>query len=658
MTGRNIIEARDRAIARLLKLQSPRGDWEGEMVWCAMITAQYVIVRHVTCRPLSSETRDGVLTYFRVSRTSDGAWGLHPEASGSVFVTTLVYVAMRLLGVSRDDDLAKPARDWLERQKGGVLAIPTWGKFWLALLGLYGWQGVSPCPPELVLLPRRTPLHPARYYCHTRQIYLAMAYLYGRRFVADLGTMRDTLCAELYAAPYATLDFARHRARVAAADLAVPPSRALRALQTVLAAHERVHWRRLRRRALGFCLARIVDEQRTTGYGALSPVNGLLNCLALFAADPAHPDLAPSFDGLETWRWEDHEWGVRYAGARSNTWDTAFALEALVAAHADGALARDAARRAQRFLQGAQAADELPHARDQDRDPIIGGWCFSNGHHRWPVSDCTAEAVSALLSIERMPALAAPVEERIPRDRLRSAAEFIIARQNGDGGFGTYERRRGGSWLERLNPSEMFANCMTKRSYIECTASAVVAFARLRAAGLGFPEMERADARAVALLRRAQRPDGDVPGFWGINFTYGALQFVRGLRAAGVAATDAQLQRAARWLVARQRADGGWGEHWSGCLTGRYVEHAESQVVMTSWALLALVDVLGPDADPVRRGVDWLVAQQRGDGSFPPGSVNGVFFGTAMLEYRLYSVYFPAWALARCVPEPATTPSR
>ena len=43
----------------------------------------------------------------------------------------------------------------------------------------------------------------------------------------------------------------------------------------------------------------------------------------------------------------------------------------------------------------------------------------------------------------------------------------------------------------------------------------------------------------------------------------------------------------------------------------------------------------------------WLVGRQCPDGSWPPEAVNGVFFGSAMLDYRLYRAYFPAWALAR-----------
>ena len=111
----------------------------------------------------------------------------------------------------------------------------------------------------------------------------------------------------------------------------------------------------------------------------------------------------------------------------------------------------------------------------------------------------------------------------------------------------------------------------------------------------------------------------------------------------------AALIRAAAWLVQRQRADGGWGEHYSGCRDDRYVEHPESQPVMTAWALLALLEVAGPQAPAVRSGIDWLIGRQLADGGWPPGAVNGVFFGSAMLHYRLYPAYFPAWALARYV---------
>jgi lanosterol synthase len=68
---------------------------------------------------------------------------------------------------------------------------------------------------------------------------------------------------------------------------------------------------------------------------------------------------------------------------------------------------------------------------------------------------------------------------------------------------------------------------------------------------------------------------------------------------------------------------------------------------MTAWALLALLPLIGPRSDAVERGVRWLKAHQGADGVWAREAVNGVFFGSAMLEYSLYRVYFPAWALAR-----------
>ena len=619
------------------------------MVWCTMILAQYVLVRAIVGRPLDPPARARIVRHFQVTRTADGAWGLHPESPGYVFTTTLAYVALRLLGVEAGDPLAADARTWLQGRPGGVLAIPTWGKFWLALVGLYGWTGVNPCPPELYLLPRWLPFHPIRYYCHTRYIYLGMACLYGRRLRADLGPLGDELRRELYDVPWETIDFAAHRHDVAAADLHVRAGAGLRRLFDLAAAYERIHSRALRRRALASCLARVLYEQRTSRYQAISPVNGLLNCLALWAERADHPDLAPSLDGLEAWKWEDGAEGLRYAGARSHAWDTAFALEALLELPAVAAEAGSQIRAAHRFLRDTQLTAELPGIREEGRDPALGGWCFSDGQHRWPVSDCTAEALSVVLKVQAGGALAPPPAERVSGERLGQAAAFILARQNADGGFGTYERRRGGAWLEAVNPSEMFGQCMTERSYVECTASALTALATLRALAPSAapPGLDAAIARGAAFLRTTQRADGSVPGFWGIHFTYGIFHFIRGLRAAGGPSDDPALARAVAWLVRAQRPDGGWGEHYASGLTGRYAEHAESQPVMTAWALLALLEVLDPGAEPVERGIAWLEASQRRDGSWPAGAVNGVFFGSAMLHYRLYPAYFPTWALAR-----------
>jgi 2,3-oxidosqualene cyclase len=645
----NHLKAAGRAAWRhLLGLQKAGGDWEGEMVWCTMILAQAVIVRTVTGRPYTDAEKARIVRHFQVTQAADGSWGMHPESPGYVFFTALGYVALRLLGLAPDQPMLERARRWLHDQPGGVKGIPTWGKFWLALLGLYRYEGLNSVPPELFMLPEWLPFHPSRFYCHTRLIYLGIAFLFGLRFQADLPEdLRGALRDELYGEPYDRIDFAALRHTLAPGDVYVPISPLLRRVYDLLAVFERWHSPALRRKALDFCFDRILYEQRGTRYQGISPVNGLLDCLAIFARDPHHPDLAPSLAAVEAWRWEDEAEGLRYVGARSNTWDTAFVLQAMVEVSNPGPALVNAAREAVAFLDRAQMAEELPDYRNYWRDPALGGWCFSDGEHRWPVSDCTAEALSALLALHEHPGFADI--PHLPDARLRQAAEFILSRQNADGGFGTYERRRAGRLLELVNPSEMYGQCMTELSYIECTGSSLAALCHYRKHHPDLPDgaIDRARTKAAALLRARQLPDGSWPGFWGINYIYAIFHVVKGLRTAGVPADDPTLAAAARWLIGKQRADGGWGEHYSSCLEGRYVEHPESQPVMTSWALLALLEILPPDHEAIARGFRWLLARQQPDGSWPRQAVNGVFFGAAMLDYRLYHSYFPVWALAR-----------
>jgi lanosterol synthase len=641
----------DRGVSHLLSQQNENGCWEGEMVWCTMILSQYVIVQRITGRPFDDRARSQIVKYFRASRAPEGVWGLHPESSGYVFFTTLAYVALRLVGISSDDPLLAAARQWLRAQKGGVLAIPSWGKFWLAMLGLYEYDGVNPIPPEIFLLPKVLPFHPHHYYCHTRHIYLAMAYLYGTRFRADLGAIVAELRTELYDQPYERIDFSAHRHELAPTDVYVPPSRWLRAAYDSVRVYERRHLGWLRRRALDRCFDGIVFEQQSSRYQALSPVNGLLNCLAIWSRNPNHADLQASLEGLERWKWEDDTQGIRYVGARSQTWDTAFAMLALLEWPDLARRTAEVLRRAYGFLREVQMTSEIEGCREHSRDPALGGWCFSDGGHRWPVSDCTAEALCAVIKTHETSDVPLPESERIPDVRIAQAVEFILSRQNADGGFGTYERRRGSSWLETVNPSEMYGQCMTELSYVECTASSISALGHVRSAypKLVSARVNQAIERGVGFLRGRQRQDGSFAGFWGINFTYAAFHVAKGLIAARVPAQDAALVRLAASLTAKQRADGGWGEHYSSCLENRYVEHPESQVVMTSWALLALMELMPADAEPIVRGIAWLRSMLCPDGSWPQQAVNGVFFGSAMLDYRLYNAYFPVWALARAM---------
>ncbi|HYI31363.1 MAG TPA: hypothetical protein VD863_26285, partial [Bradyrhizobium sp.] len=320
-----------KGVARLHTLQRSNGSFEGEVIWCPMILAQYVLLRTFIRRPIAEAERGRMVLHFVRTQRGDGGWGLHAESQSYVFVTTLCYVALRLLGQSPDGAQTSRALQWLSAQPDGILGIPSWGKFWLSMAGLYEYPGMNPCPPEIFMLPKSSPVHPDQLYCHTRYIYLAISFLYGARFRADLGPIVAELRRELYLQPYDTIDFAKHRNTLAATDTYVPPTATLRRAWAAMAIFERCvprlpPLRSFRARALSTCLNRIRYEQGASNFQCLSPVNGILNAIVLFANDPDDPALDRSLAGIESWRWDDATDGIRFAGARSTSWDTAFAM--------------------------------------------------------------------------------------------------------------------------------------------------------------------------------------------------------------------------------------------------------------------------------------------------------------------------------------------
>lgn len=629
--------ALEKAVAHLKSQQLEDGSWEGECVWNAMLPAQYTMMCHITGTPISAERRRLILRQFETTQLADGTWGMHELSEPFLFMTSLIYVAARLLGVEPSDPLLDRARRFIAAE-GGVTEIPSWGKFWLALCGLYDWEGVNPVLPEIWQLPEWFPAHPSNYYCHTRLIYLGMATLYGETFDVDPIT-RAELRRELFPQGYDRVDFAEARHALRADEIFTPPSKPLRLMYDALRLFDKKVASPSRRAAIR---ERLLDHVRfelhSTDFTCISPVNGLLNLIALWHHDANDADFRRGVARFEGWIWEDEADGTRMCGARSASWDTAFAVQALTAAspHFD---VTSALERADVFLESQQIIE--PQASEYQRyhrvDPT-GGYCFAGVWHGWPVSDCTAEALVARLE--------GPVC-RASEEAMQKAVEFILRTECARGGFGSYESFRPIIGLEWLNPAEMFGDSMTEHPYVECTASCVAALAafRERFGDVLREEVDRAIRRGALHIRSLQRPDGSWSANWGVHFIYGTMFAIRGLLEAGAAPQDPAIRKACRWLRAHQRPDGGWGEAFETCLSDRYTPHRDGQVIQTAWALTALLEAHDPDWDCIDRAAHFLAARQNEDGSFPKEDPAGVFFHTALLHYELYRSYFPVWAL-------------
>jgi squalene/oxidosqualene cyclase-like protein len=651
-----------KSIENLTRLQDEEGGWPGDYGGPLFLLPMYLALCHALGRVPPG--RDGMVAYFSSVQHEDGSVGLHAEdPRGSMFCTSLVYVGLRVLGLPPEDPRVERMRRWIHGH-GSPLGAAAWGKFTLCLLGLYDWRGIHPVLPELWLLPKSAPMHPSHFWCHCRQVYLPMAWLYGRRATVPEGALVRALREELYAGEWDRIDWERHRDTLAVGEAYRAESVALRATNRALDAIERAVPRRVRERALAEIFRHVVYEDQVTNFIDIGPVNKVLNAFVHHFKEPGGGNVRRAFAACDLYLWNGHD-GTKMQGYNSSKlWDTAFVTQALLATPFAKAATRAVGQpdralqetsnpesteakvestiaRAYGYVRDNQILDDVPDAARHYRHASRGGWPFSNRAHGWPITDCTAEGFKCALALEGR------CTPGIPENLLRDAVRLMLSWQNDDGGWATYERKRGPAWLELLNPSQVFGDIMVDYSYVECTSAMIQALVVARER---FPDLARtigaAIKRGAQHLRARQLPDGGFEGSWAVCFTYGAWFGVTGLLAAGVRPDEEAILRACRFLLDRQREDGGWGEHGDSCREHRYVQASAGGVAQTSWALATLVRAHHPSTAAQRKAVRFLVERQEADGGWAREPLVGVFNRTCLINYDNYRHYFPLWAIA------------
>jgi squalene/oxidosqualene cyclase-like protein len=630
----------------LLRERQTDDHWPSDYGGPLFLLPGLLIAHAITGVELEPEKKRRMLTYLEHVQNRDGGYGLHVEGPSTVLGTALNYVALRLLGLNEDAPSAARCRACL-LALGGAEGIPTWGKFWLAVLGVYRWEGVNPLPPELWLLPRSLPMHPGNLWCHTRAVFLPMSYLYGRRFSADLPVGRE-LRNEMFQTEWDRIDWPSLRERIAPGDIYTPHSIYLKAFNRLCAQYERRPSKRLRKIALEHAMDLIHHEDESTAYLTIGPVSKAIHMLAVWVEDPQSAAFQKHLSRVGDYLWDGHD-GMKMQGYNgSQLWDVAFTMRALLelrkSGHAQDPL-DEVLQAAHRFLDENQVRENIDRQQRYHRDPIAGGWPFSTREQGWTVSDCTAEGLK--VAVETQSIAARP----IPRERLEQAVDLILFSQNEDGGWSEYERARGGTSLERLNAAEVFGDIMIGYSYVECTSACIQS---LKTFSDRWPDHRRAEIRdaierGARFIEARQRDDGGFYGGWGVCFTYGTWFAIEGLLAAGRSPDSPPIRRAARFLIDRQRSDGSFSEAFESCVEHRWVQGRSGQAVQTSWVLLALM-ALPQDAERRRvidQGIEFLLRTQLDDGGWERQEATGVFNRNCAINYDNYRFYFPLWALAR-----------
>ncbi|KAJ8094618.1 Lanosterol synthase (Oxidosqualene--lanosterol cyclase) [Marasmius tenuissimus] len=629
-------------------LQDDDGHWPGEYGGTMFMLPAIVIGSYICGMDLKEEERFEMARYLvNLANPEDGGWGLHVEGESTVFGTGLNYVSLRLLGVSADHPACVKARQLLHRL-GGAVAIPTWGKFWLALLNVYDWAGVNSPFPELHILPHWIPFHSSRWWVHSRFIYQGLCYLYGIRYRMEENNLILALREELYVENFYSIKWPKERNNVAKVDIYAPHSPLYNFLSDILYVYEQCPVPPLRQAAIDRAYHLIIAEDENTGYQGIAPLSKMFNAIARFSREGSQSEAYKLHAEMRAdFMWQGPE-GMRVSGTNgSQLWDAAFMAQALV----DTKLAemennQDNVLRLLKWLDEAQMLSEPKHPDITYRESTKGAWGFSTKTQGFTVSDCTAEALKAIISLQRLDF--AP--KRVSEERLCWAVDLLLSLQNSNGGVASYELIRAPRWIESLNPAEIFENTLVDSCHIECTTSVMTALSVFKKEYPHYrtKEITRAVEKGISFIREAQTSEGGWYGFWGICFSYATMFALECLSLSGEDYSNSpSVQRACDYLISKQREDGGWGEDFKTCLKEKWVDHEDTQVVQTCWAAMALMHGRYPHPEPIERAVKLVMSRQLPDGSWKQEAIEGVFNKTCSIAYPNFKFSFTIWMLGK-----------
>lgn len=324
------------------------------------------------------------------------------------------------------------------------------------------------------------------------------------------------------------------------------------------------------------------------------------------------------------------EVGVHLQLATSAVWDTALLSYTLQQSGLPST--HPSMQKANRYLHSKQ---QTTYGDWKIRNPGArpGGWGFSDFNTMNPDIDDSTAALRALYSEAQTDEAAQAAWKR--------GLDWVLSMQNDDGGWPAFEKNTDSPLVREL-PIEGADTVSTDPSAADLTGRTL----EFLGSYAGLQLADRRVDKAVRWLLAHQEADGSWYGRWGISFIYGTWAAITGMIAVGVSADHPAVQKAVQWLIKQQNADGGWGESCQSDERKKYVALGASTPSQTAWAVDALIAVFAQPPASLTRGIHFLtqnLGTQDWTSTYPTG---GGRPGGTYFAYHSYRWIWPLLALS------------
>jgi squalene-hopene/tetraprenyl-beta-curcumene cyclase len=619
-----VAQAMHRAGAYLAGQQKTDGHWCAELTADSTLESDYILFqlwlyppRDGRWEPATRALVDKAARSILDRQLPDGGFNIYFEGPSEISASVKAYFALKLAGLAVDDPRMERLRHRI-LEMGGIQAANSYVKINLSLFDLYPRQYCPSIPPEIALLPFNLLYQMSSW---TRAIVISLAITHsgngpdGPRRPVPEGFHLDEIWL-----PGATPEFRRE-------DKFLSWHNFFLALDGTLKWWERSGSQALRRKALERARQWMIERlDHSDGLGAIyPPMMYSVMALDVLGFPEDHPVRLEALRRFDTLMVDDGE-RFFFQPCFSPVWDTAIAAYALRQSDPR----HPALSKAAHWLVAREIRRKGDWSVKRPRTEP-SGWAFEYANEFYPDIDDTAMVMLALAGC--------PGASAAQQACQRRALDWLLAMQSKDGGWAAFDADNNWEFLSQVPFADH--NAMLDPTCPDITGRVLEAVA-----AHGLKRDHTAVRRGVEWLVRHQESDGSWYGRWGVAYIYGTCFALRGLAAAGESDREAHILRAGEWLRSIQNADGGWGESCASYDNSTFTP-AASTPSQTAWAILGLIAGGDDSSLSVQHGIEFLLENQRGDGSWDEELATGTGFPRVFyLNYHLYKDYFPLLALA------------